>query len=37
MFKNLTIGQHYPVESPVHNLDPRVKIIITLAFLVSCF
>lgn len=37
MFKNLTIGQHYPVESPVHNLDPRVKIIITLAFLVSLF
>ncbi len=37
MFKNLTIGQHYPVESPVHDLDPRVKIIITLAFLVSLF
>ena len=37
MFKNLTIGQHYPVESPVHELDPRVKIIMTLAFLVSLF
>lgn len=37
MFKNLTIGQHYPVESAVHDLDPRVKIIITLAFLVSLF
>jgi len=37
MFKNLTIGQHYPVESPVHNLDPRVKIIITFIFIISLF
>jgi len=37
MFKNLTIGQHYPVESPVHNLDPRLKIIITFIFIVSLF
>lgn len=37
MFKNLTIGQHYPVDSPVHELDPRVKIIMTFAFIVSLF
>ncbi len=37
MFKNLTIGQHYPVESPVHDLDPRVKIIMTFAFIISLF
>lgn len=37
MFKNLTIGQHYPVESPVHNLDPRVKIIMTFVFIISLF
>ncbi len=37
MFKNLTIGQHYPVESPVHNLDPRVKIIMTFIFIISLF
>ena len=37
MFKNLTIGQHYPVESPVHNLDPRVKIIIIFIFIISLF
>ncbi len=37
MFKNLTIGQHYPVESPVHDLDPRLKIIITFIFIVSLF
>lgn len=37
MFKNLTIGQHYPVESPIHNLDPRAKIIMTLIFIISLF
>lgn len=37
MFKNLTIGQHYPIDSKVHDLDPRVKIIITFAYIVSLF
>lgn len=37
MFKNLTIGQHYPVDSPVHELDPRVKIIMVFVFIVSLF
>ncbi|MDF2676628.1 MAG: cbiQ1 [Bacillota bacterium] len=37
MFKNLTIGQHYPVDSPVHELDPRVKIIMTFIFIISLF
>ena len=37
MFKNLTIGQHYPVDSPIHNLDPRLKIIMTFIFIISLF
>jgi energy-coupling factor transport system permease protein len=37
MLKNLTIGQHYPVESRIHDLDPRVKIVITMVFIVSLF
>ncbi|MBG0764032.1 MAG: energy-coupling factor transporter transmembrane protein EcfT [Tissierellales bacterium] len=37
MFKNITIGQHYPIESYIHNLDPRVKIIITFLFIISLF
>ncbi len=37
MFKNLTIGQHYPIDSPVHDLDPRVKIIITFVYIISLF
>lgn len=37
MFKNLTIGQHYPVDSPIHDLDPRLKIIMTFIFIISLF
>lgn len=37
MFKNLTIGQHYPVDSPIHELDPRVKIVITFLYIISLF
>ncbi|SHJ67013.1 energy-coupling factor transport system permease protein [Dethiosulfatibacter aminovorans DSM 17477] len=37
MFKNITIGQHYPVESKIHNLDPRLKLVVTLLFIISLF
>lgn len=37
MFKNLTIGQHYPIESKIHSLDPRSKILISIAFIISLF
>ena len=35
MLKDITLGQYYPVKSPVHNLDPRIKIILTIAFIVA--
>ena len=35
--KDITLGQFYPVESAIHRLDPRTKIIGTLAYLVSLF
>ena len=34
MIRDITIGQYYPAQSQVHRLDPRVKIVCTLAFLV---
>ncbi len=34
---SVTIGQYYPVESLVHQLDPRPKIVITLLFMVGLF
>lgn len=37
MIRDITIGQYYPAQSLVHRLDPRVKIICTLIFLVSLF
>ncbi|MDO4720920.1 MAG: energy-coupling factor transporter transmembrane component T [Peptostreptococcaceae bacterium] len=37
MLKDITIGQYYPVDSPVHRLDPRVKIFFTFAFMFSLF
>ena len=37
MIRDITIGQYYPAQSQVHRLDPRVKIICTLIFLVSLF
>ena len=37
MIRDITIGQYYPAQSQVHRLDPRVKIVCTLAFMVSLF
>ena len=37
MIRNMTIGSYYPVDSPIHRLDPRVKLIAVLVFLVSLF
>lgn len=32
-----SIGQYYSVDSPIHRLDPRVKLVAALVFMVSCF
>ena len=37
MLKDITLGQYYPVKSAVHDLDPRVKIVLTVAFIVAVF
>jgi len=37
MIRDITIGQYYPENSIIHRLDPRVKIVGTLVFLVSLF
>lgn len=37
MIRDITIGQYYPVDSKLHRLDPRVKIMCTLLFLISLF
>ncbi len=37
MMKNITLGQYYPVDSWVHRLDPRTKILLTIAMIVAVF
>ena len=37
MLKNITMGQYYPVDSRVHRLDPRVKLILAIVFIVAVF
>ena len=37
MIRDITIGQYYPAKSILHRLDPRVKLICTLLYLVSLF
>ena len=37
MLRDITLGQYYPVDSPVHRLDPRAKIILTFLYIVAVF
>ena len=37
MLSDVTFGQYYPVSSPVHKMDPRVKILLSILFIVAVF
>ena len=37
MIRDITIGQYYPSNSKIHQLDPRVKVVCTLLYLISLF
>ncbi len=37
MLRDITIGQYYPVQSPIHKLDPRTKIIAISLYIISLF
>lgn len=37
MLKDVTLGQYYPSESFLHNMDSRMKIIITIIFIMAIF
>ena len=37
MLKNITLGQYFPGDTVVHRLDPRIKILVALLFLVAVF
>ena len=37
MLRDITLGQYYQTESVIHKLDPRVKLIATITFIISLF
>lgn len=37
MLKDITLGQFYPADSLIHRLDPRVKLLATVIYIVCCF
>lgn len=37
MIKDITIGQYFPGDTIIHKLDPRIKILATVAFITSLF
>lgn len=37
MLRDITIGQHFPGNSVLHTMDPRVKLVLTIAYIVMLF
>lgn len=37
MLKDITIGQYFSVDSPIHRLDPRVKILAVMFYMTALF
>ena len=37
MLRDITLGQYYQTESVIHRLDPRVKLVGTICYIISLF
>ena len=37
MLRDITIGQYFPISSPMHRLDPRIKLALTVIYIVALF
>ena len=37
MIKDITLGQYFPMDSIIHKLDPRAKLLFTVVFIVMAF
>ena len=37
MIRDITLGQYYAAESSIHRLDPRVKILAAVLFIIELF
>ena len=36
MLRDITIGQHFPGDSLVHKFDPRMKLVLTIVYIICC-
>ena len=37
MLKDITLGQYFPGNSPVHKIDPRTKLLMLVVYIVALF
>ena len=37
MLKDITLGQYFPGNTPVHRMDPRTKLLLVIAYIVTLF
>lgn len=37
MLNDITLGQYYPGDSVIHRMDPRMKLILTIAYIIGVF
>jgi energy-coupling factor transport system permease protein len=37
MLKDITLGQYFPGNTPIHRMDPRMKILLTMGYIVMLF
>lgn len=37
MLRDITLGQYYQTDSVIHRLDPRVKLLTTICYIISLF
>lgn len=37
MLKDITLGQYFPADSPIHRLDPRYKLVMIIIYMVMLF
>ena len=37
MLKDITLGQYYPCQSPVHSMDARIKILLSVVYMAAVF
>ena len=35
--REITLGQYYPVDSPVHRMDARIKLLVSILYIVMLF